>query len=225
MNMHKQTPLVIGAPPRASLLPAEVGLLAKARTLRRGLVALVFVVVLAVGAGYAGAAALATQSSHDLEAATERTQQLIAEQAEYMEVRQVSSMVNVATQARRVGVSTEINWKSYMAEIQQSLPKGTTVTNFAADTATPMKAYQEPTVPLQGERIGQLTFTAVSKSLPDVEAWLNALAELTGFVDATPGSVVLDTPGADAKDTSYSVNISMHINQDALANRFPDEEK
>ena len=53
-------------------------------------------------------------------------------------------------------------------------------------------------------------------SLPDVESWLHALAKLPGYVDASPGSVVLQSEGA------YQVNMTMHINKDVLLLRFDD---
>jgi hypothetical protein len=40
------------------------------------------------------------------------------------------------------------------------------------------------------------------------------LPSIKGFVDEMPGSVTLNTDG------SYSVAITMHLNKDALANRF-----
>ncbi|MEO7349944.1 MAG: hypothetical protein ABIW32_08840 [Terrimesophilobacter sp.] len=207
--------LVIGGPPRADLLPPEVGLAAKSRVMRRNAAALIILTVLAVIAVYGGVTFLALGAQSQLDAATNRTQQLLAEQGKYSEVKQVTSMLKAAEAARMVGTSTEIDWEAYLTAIQNSLPAGTLVTNVVAETATPITAFAPPSAPLQGDRIGELKFTATSSSLPDVEQWLDALAKLDGYVDASPGSVTLN---ADAM--SYEVTITMHVNKDALLLRF-----
>ena len=207
--------LIIGGPPQANLLPPEVGIAAKGRVMRRNATGLIVLVVLAVIAAYAGASVLALASQVQLDAANARTQKLVAEQGKYLEVKQVTSMLETATAAQKVGTSTEIDWKAYLTDIQKSLPAGTLVTNVSAETATPVTAFTPPTAPLQGDRIGELKFTATSTSLPDVEKWLDALAKLPGYVDASPGSVSLNK---EAK--TYEVTITMHVNQDALLLRF-----
>ncbi len=218
MNRRKNSDgghLILGGPPQANLLPPEVGIAAKGRALRRNATALIVLTVLIVLASYGGVAVLALNAENQLESANNRTQELIAEQGKYAEVRQVTTMLQTAEAAQRVGTSTEIDWKAYLTEIQNSLPAGTLVTNVSAETATPVTAFAPPSAPLQGDRIGELRFTATSSSLPDVEKWLDALAKLDGFVDASPGSVTLNS---DA--TTYEVTITMHVNKDALLLRF-----
>ncbi len=208
-------PLIIGGPPQANLLPPEVGFAAKSRGMRRNATAIIILTVLVVIAAYAGVTYLALGAQNELDAATNRTQELLAEQGKYSEVKQVTTMLQTAEAAQRVGTSTEIDWEAYLTDIQNSLPAGTLVTNVAAETATPITAFIAPSVPLQGDRIGELKFTATSSSLPNVEKWLDALAKLDGYVDASPGSVTLN---ADGK--SYEVTITMHVNKDALLLRF-----
>jgi hypothetical protein len=62
--------------------------------------------------------------------------------------------------------------------------------------------------------VATLSFTAKSPTLPEVPAWLNSLAGLPGYTDASPSSVSLDNKGV------YTVIITMHINQAAYTNRF-----
>jgi len=210
--------LVVGGPAKANLLPPEVGLAARGRAMRRSASALVVLSIFLVIAGFAGASVLALVEQAKLDAANARTDQLVQEQSKYSEVQRVNSMLAAANAAQQVGTSTEIDWKAYLVSIQKSLPSGTLVTNVSAETATPIIDFVQPSVPLQGDRIGELRFTATSTSLPDVETWLEALAKLTGYVDATPGSVTLN---ADA--TLYEVTITMHISTDALLLRFDEE--
>lgn len=210
--------LIVGGAPKANLLPPEVGIVAKGRIMRRNAVLLVALAVIIVIAGYAGGTVLAIAAQAQLAAANERTNTLITEQAKYSEVRQIATMLDTAAAAERVGMSTEIDWKAYLDEIQKSLPAGTSVTNVVAETATPLTDFAQPSAPLQGDRIGELKFTATSSSLPDVEKWLEALAKLDGFVDASPGSIQLNTETED-----YEVTITMHVNTDALLLRFDAE--
>ena len=214
---RQDTRLVVGGVPRADLLPPEVGLAVKARSLRRGLSVLVVAVMVVVGVGYGLATLKASQSQQQLATENARTASLLAQQTKYIEVRKVTSTLQAATAARQVGSSTEINWQSYLQSIQASLPAGTSITTFTAASGSPLVAFAQPSVPLQGERIAELTFAATSPSLPDVQAWLNALAMLKGFVDASPGTVTLAGGGV------YLVTITMHINEAALANRYADD--
>lgn len=212
--------LVIGGPARANLLPPEVGAAAEGRALRRKAIALIVVAVLIAIAAYAGATVLALASQAQLTAANERTSALLQEQAKYVEVRQVTSMLDAAAAAQRVGTSTEIDWKKYLDEIQGSLPAGTLVINFRAETSTPLMDFGQPSVPLQGARMGELSFTATSQTLPDVESWLIGLSKLPGYVDASPGSITLDQ-----EKSIYLVSITMHINKDALLLRYDEKAK
>lgn len=206
--------LVVGGRPRADLLPPEVAQSVKSKSLRRSLVLFVILALVVAGAGTAGSTFLALNSTVALELESARTATLLAEQAEYAEVRQVTAMLDKAEIARRVGTSTEIDWKTYTAEVQASLPPDTVITSLLAETSTPTTPYAATTVPLQGERIGQLTFVATSASLPDVQSWLTNLANVTGYVDASPTAVTL------VDDGSYTVGIVMHFNKNALYERF-----
>jgi len=47
-----------------------------------------------------------------------------------------------------------------------------------------------------------------------IAGWLNSLPAIKGFVDVTPNSIALGNNG------NYVVSITLHINKDALANRF-----
>jgi hypothetical protein len=98
--------------------------------------------------------------------------------------------------------------------VQATLPPNVTLDSVNIDSATPFSSYAQASAPLQGERIATLSFTAISSTLPQVPKWLIALATLPGYADANPGSVNRTETG------SYSVNITMHINQTAFSHRF-----
>lgn len=211
----KTVGLVIGGVPRVDLLPPEVRAHGKSKTLRRGLVMGVLGVTLLVILGVGGASFLALQSQSALAAEQARTTSLLSQQSKYVELRKMQSEATLIKAAQSVGASTEIDWKAFLDNIQATLPANVVVNTVTVDSATPLAIYEQPTAPLQGERIATVSFTATSPTLPEIPKWLTALSSLKGYSDANPDSVTLDTTTG-----SYTVTISMHVNTDAFDNRF-----
>ena len=203
----------VGGAPRVDLMPPEIRLrrsqLRTRRSLRLALLG-VFVIVVVACAGTWAFNGLAQAA---LTEAAAQQQGLVAEQAKYSDVTIVKASIKLIEAGQIVGDSSEIDWQSYLTKLQATLPTGVTLTTVTVDSATPLKSFAQTVTPLQGGRIATLEFTASSVSLPSIPLWLDGLKTLPGFVDATPGSVTL-------ADTSYTANVSMHINADALANRF-----
>ncbi|TFD06669.1 MULTISPECIES: hypothetical protein [unclassified Cryobacterium] len=221
MRRHaKDDLLVIGGDQRVDLLPPEVRAERRGQQQRRrltvGVVGVAVVVALLVGS----ASALAYTAQANLADEQARTATLLTEQGQYFAVRTLQNQVTLTEAAQRVGASTEIDWKTYLDAVQNTLPPSVTITSVQVDSATPLAAYTQATAPLQGSRVATVSFTATSTVLPDIPAWLTALGALDGFADALPGSVALDqTTGI------YTVTISMHINDSAFAHRFDPTEK
>ncbi|TFC20570.1 hypothetical protein [Cryobacterium glucosi] len=207
--------LVIGGEPRVDLLPPEIYKDRSAGVLRRRILIGVVGVIAIVMVGSGASTVLAIQAQGQLADEQNRTAALLAEQTKYVEVRSVQAHVNLVQAAQQVGVSTEIDWKKYLDSVQATLPSTVAIDTVKLDFASPISAYAQPTAPLQGARVGTVTFTARSAVLPDVPTWLNALATLPGFADALPGSVTLD-----AATNVYKVEITMHVNDSAYAKRF-----
>ncbi|WP_241981347.1 hypothetical protein [Cryobacterium algoritolerans] len=218
--MDKNAPLIIGGEPRVDLLPPEVHTARAVKVVRRrlglGVIGVVLITLVAAGA----ATALSIQAQQQLADEQSRTTGLLAEQSKYLEVRTVQRQVSQVQAAQQVGVSTEIDWKKYLEGVQAILPASVTIETVAIDSATPLTLYAQPTAPLQGPRVATVAFTAKSTVLPDVPTWLTSLATLPGFADALPGSVVLDKATG-----TYTVNITMHVNDAAYAQRFVTEGK
>ncbi|TFC13980.1 hypothetical protein E3O19_11620 [Cryobacterium algoritolerans] len=219
-RVDKNAPLIIGGEPRVDLLPPEVHTARAVKVVRRrlglGVIGVVLITLVAAGA----ATALSIQAQQQLADEQSRTTGLLAEQSKYLEVRTVQRQVSQVQAAQQVGVSTEIDWKKYLEGVQAILPASVTIETVAIDSATPLTLYAQPTAPLQGPRVATVAFTAKSTVLPDVPTWLTSLATLPGFADALPGSVVLDKATG-----TYTVNITMHVNDAAYAQRFVTEGK
>lgn len=215
MNLtpKREVRLVVGGESRVELLPPEVTARGKAKATRRMMAGVVAIAVVISAGCYGAATLVASQSAARLESAQARTSQLIAEQAKFSEVGQVESQLVVARAARQVGTSTEIDWADYLAKVTAILPPGVVLTSVSTEGATPLAANAEVPTPLQGPRVGTIAFTATTPTVPDVSQWLESLATLPGFVDATPGSI-------EKGEAGYTTSITMHIDSGAYANRF-----
>ena len=205
--------LALGASPRAHLLPLEVKAYQKAQGGRRllitALVGMIAVVILAVGTATFGL----VNTNAKLSAERARTASLMAEQSKYVSVVTVQNQVSDLASVQPIAATGEILWQPYAASLQGTLPADTKITAFTAqlDDAKGMTAVSGP---LQGTHIATVTITADSPKA-SISDWLDNLAKLPGFVDATPGSVVL-VPAS----SRYTVSVALHVNADAMANRF-----
>jgi Tfp pilus assembly protein PilN len=209
----KSATAVVGGLPRVDLLPPEVR--AERRSgvvVRRAWMGVVGAAVV-VGIAAGGATLGSIEASDDLLAAQAETQQLLLAQGRYTEVREVKSDIQLLTAAQTVAGATEIPWPSYLAQIQATLPAGVTITTITIDQASPIADYEQSETPLQGARVGTVTFAAQSTTLPSVPDWLDGLAALPGYTDATPGSVSLE-------EGVYEATVTMHIDQGAFSDRF-----
>jgi Tfp pilus assembly protein PilN len=213
LTIAKSESLTLGAIPRVHLLPPEVEAHHKAQGIRRllitGLIGAVAVVALAVGTVTVG---LFSANAH-LGAAQSRTAALIAQQGQYSSVVSVQNQVTDITGLQPLASTGEILWQPYVATLQSTLPADTNITMFEATLQT-VPDPKETVSPLQGAHIATITITADSPKAP-ISDWLDNLAKLKGFVDATPGSVTL-VP----QTGRYTVSVALHVDADALANRF-----
>lgn len=214
----KATVGALGGEPRVSLLPAEVNDFHKARTARRRLGLGVVAVLILTTIGIAGAGYLNMQAQAALEASRLTSQSLLAQQAEFSDLRQAQNGIELTEAGQLVGASTEIEWPDYLNKLQATLPEGVMIDTVTIDSASPFVDYVQSTVPLASTRVATVTFTAISPTIPSIPSWLDGLATLTGFADAVPNSVSLK------EDGTYLVNITMHINSAAFSQRFAREE-
>lgn len=210
----KSQNIVIGGESKVDLLPQELRVKRKGKVLRRRLGFLVILVAVLVTGASALVRAQASQAKVDLSIEQSNAQSILLQQRKYGEVKKIQTQAETIQAAQQVGTSTEINWKNYLISVQSTLPPNVSLDSVNIDSATPFATYAQASAPLQGERIATLSFTAISSTLPQVPQWLVALATLPGYSDANPGSVNRTETG------SYSVNITMHINQAAFTNRF-----
>jgi hypothetical protein len=213
----KNPPLALGAVPRADLLPPEIAREAQARSQRRGLVGAVIALVVVVGLAYAGVSFLAANANAELGTAQARTTELATEQSKYSDIRTLTSKVGQIKVDQQLGTSTEIDWKKYLLSVEAVLPSGATLQTVAITSSTPITPLGDSTSPLESTRIAEIVFTASTKDVPDIVELIDSLSELPGYTDATPS--------VTSVDPNYSLTVTMHVNSDALANRFGSTEE
>jgi hypothetical protein len=211
---RKATIEALGGEPRVSLLPVEVNDYHRAKTVRRRLGVGVFIVLLVVVAGVGAAYFQSVQAQASLDAARATSQNLVAQEAQFVDLRKVQSGMALVQAGQAVGGAPDIDWKAYLEKLQVTLPAGVVINGVVIESSSPFVDFAQSTIPLEGSRVATLSFTATSPTIPSIPVWLDGLAKLPGFADAVPGSVTIQTDG------SYLVNITMHINADAFSHRY-----
>ena len=210
----KATPgLVLGGLPAVRLLPlayeASIRSAGVRRKLITGVVAVVAVVLVGIGAGTARLAFANSQ----LESEQARTGLLKVEQQKYAAVTTLESQLRGIGDAQPIAASGEIQWAPYLALVGATLPPDTVITAFSAELSDAAGPAVE-LVPLQAEHVAVVGLT-VDSPQASVSDWLDSMRSLPGFVDATPGNVVL------VPETGrYTVAVDLLVNDVALAKRF-----
>ncbi len=209
----------LGAAPFAqvNLLPPEVhSRRALGRVKLRLALALVLVVLLTIaGVGYA--AFTDKVAADGLAQKDQEVQSLVDQEAKYAEVPQVKGEIARVQAGRALGMSTEVMWPTYVAAIQAVTPTGVTIQSMTGAGTAPGVSAAAPADPLSAEGVGAVTFNARSTTLPNVGAWLDALASIPGFSNPTFSSATrTDGNGVPY----YDFTVSLVLDQSVFAHRF-----
>jgi hypothetical protein len=218
MNLRPQRDLVLGGEPRVQLLPATVKQQEKNRETRQLLMLLVALAVTVVVAGIAFSWFRTLAAEVQLEAAHQRTADLLTEQAEYAEALSVSDFIAASREAQRVATSNEIDWLSLEAEIETFLPAGATVDGVDFQAPAPWEPTLVPEGPLRSERIAVAKITVRSDSYQAAAQFVAGLPKLIGFSD-----VVIT--GSAFQNGKYETNVTITLDADARAERFVEDEE
>ena len=209
--------LVVGGESRIDLLPPEVRTQAKSKANRRVLAGVVLLSVALVGAGY-GATFFAVGASESALAGEQgRTTALLNQQKDYIEVRQVQDQLTMVSAAKQIGASTEIDWQAHMAEVEAALSDGAAIKAVTVQANTPLAALPASESSLDKPRVATISYEIASPNLPDIPDLLDRLSQITGYVEAVPGSIALDESGV------YLVNLDINVDERILSNRFVPE--
>ena len=215
--------LTAGGIPRADLLPPEIRAAYRGKAVVRMLVilAVAVAVVVAGGVGYATIRSITSQAVLQLE--RDRSLDLLARQLDYAEARQIANKVDTAIAARAIGTATEIDWRAYLDEVSSTLPAGVSLTKLVIAPVVAGVGGEGAAIaknPLQQAAVATITITATSVTVPDVEAWLNDLAGITGFAGIAPPATVAGSP-----TVGYVVGLELLVNDKAYLLRFQNDEE
>ncbi|WP_431245477.1 hypothetical protein [Leifsonia xyli] len=184
---------------------------------RRLLFVLVVVIALVVTA-IGGSTVMAMQANSTLSAAQAETAALTQQQQQYATVRGVQSQIALTKAGQEVGASTEIDWQTFLNKVRAVTGSELAITGITLDSASPLAAYQQSTVPLQGTRVATVTIQVKAPNLDVVSAWLSQLSGLPAVADVSPGAITLDGSG-------YTASAIMHLNESAFDGRFAQKGK
>ncbi|MGY6496773.1 MAG: hypothetical protein ACXIUP_00950 [Microcella sp.] len=205
----------LGGVPRVDLLPAEIRDAAKGSRQRAWMTVGVLAALAAVVGVTVLTSLLADEAERDLAREQDITTQLLAEQAAYSEVRSIASMVDMIASAQQAAGITDVQWTTFIATVESTLPGNVRIVEFDISAATPLRSIADSSDPLIASRVATIVFTAESADLPNVRLWLEALTAVPGFTDATPGTVQLnDSTG------QYDTTITMGVDERAWSGRF-----
>ncbi len=183
-SVQRKQPEVGGSVPRVDLLPPEVHERRRTATVRSTVLLLAVLAAVVVGGGFAFASLLVVQTADSLASEQERTLDLLAQQGEFIEVRQIQSRVTASEAAERVGLSTEVDWAGVIRQLIAAQPAGVTVGSFDILSVTPTTPFAQPTVPLQAPRIASMDVALSSPTVPDVASLMDGIsANVRGVVD------------------------------------------
>lgn len=217
--MKRAVTLELGGTPRALLLPQSVREERRGRrTVRKLATAAVALTVLA-GLATAGASAYAGSRQSALAAEQARSTDLVAQQLEFADARRMSNQIELLTAARMAATVTEIDWKAYLDEVSATLPAGVTLTTVAVEQSGD-DAEAEADAPLKVDSVATISIAASSLNIPDVEAWLDDLAGITGFAGIAPPATV-----TGSENGGYLVTLELLVNDEAYLGRYQPEEE
>jgi len=213
--------LGIPARPQVNLMPPEVLTGRKLAVLKRRLVWLILLLVLAclVAFGLSYLVRMDAQSRHEDSLVV--ADQLLAEKKKYSPVTRVLRDIDNTKESRTFVLGTEVNWSDFIYAIEDVLPDGVTIESLSVQGIGP--GVEPPKGPddLTQPGIAVMTFSANSETLPDASEWIDALNSVPGLADTNLQSSTLED---ETGSTTYLVSATVQVTEDALAHRtFSDE--
>ncbi|WP_210479827.1 hypothetical protein [Naasia sp. SYSU D00948] len=212
--LSRKSPLLLGAAPRANLLPPSVLAAQRGRRAVRVVLLMVVASIGAVAVGMGAMSVLVAQTASALQAERAKSDALLAAQAEYSDVRELLSTRSRLLEERAAAAATDVDWSAYLGLIRGTLAPGMALQSADVQASTPLEQIVQPTAPLQAPRIATLSLTATASDLASVEAWLAALQTLPGYTDAQPGSI------SAADDGTITAQVTVGVGEDAWSHRF-----
>lgn len=206
--------LVLGAEPRAHLLPPEVSERGKAKRTRGVLIFLVVLVLLLTGAAYGLVSVQAIQAQAALAASQAHTLELIEQRAQYTETVAVTRSRDVISEVRINATSNEVIWADILDKISAQLSPNS-YAEWLAQGTTPWASQLGAAGPLRESRVASLTLVVTSPVPFDATALFLAIQRLPEIADVTLDDITQPS-GALTYDATFTINLS----EEALSGRW-----
>lgn|GEM_PF-2612508 len=204
--------VVLGATPRADLLPLSVKEAIRRRPIVRRLMIMVFLVAVVTILVVFGATLLEGQARALLTQEQARSQTLLLQQLEFAEARAISGAVDETLAARAIATAREADWNALLSEIRATLPQGVLLVSVAGEIRA---ADTGEEIPLRQNSVGSFTIKAISDTVPNIEAWIADLETLTGFAGIAPPVTITGGEGS-----VYAVSIEVLLDETAFLQRY-----
>lgn len=202
----------VGGSPRVDFLPPEVAQRARDRSSLSWAVLALVVVLGLVAAGVALAAIRTTSAQAMLLTAQTQGQATIAQQQEYVEIRDVTDSIALIEQAQTAGTATEINWPDVLQEVTPLIPEGASVSAFNAKVPLAWQPLMPTTGPLRTPLVGTISITIRTGDLGLISQFANRVEALNFVNDASWDFITAES--------FYEGVITLNVNEFALANRY-----
>jgi hypothetical protein len=201
--------------PKVNLLPPEILQARRLVALKRLLAGAVAAIVLVCIGATVWAQLRASAAQDELDAVQARGATLRGEQARYAAVPKLLNLIQAADGARERAMSQDVLWYGFMSDLAVTTPEGITLSGLQV-------SLDKPTVntdPLVPTGLGTVTFTGTAKHVPDVAAWLDAVAHIHGVDGSTLQTVTReDTKHGDSSPLNFTTSVTVTSN--ALTHRY-----
>lgn len=216
--------LLTGRLPQVNLLPPEIRAARSFGAVRRMLIFAMLASVVVAVAIAVYAVAQESQAKSALDAEEKRTQELLAQQAEYAEVPLVLGVLDDARDVRQYAMATDVVWAKYLRAIAAVLPEDVSLDRLTVETEAPLIALTPPESVLSPPGVARITFATRSERVQDTVAMLDALDGLPGFRDAFfTQHRIAEQDGSVFYEVEVTVELDAHIYSGRFASEDADE--
>jgi Tfp pilus assembly protein PilN len=201
--------------PKVNLLPREIMQARRLAALKRVLGGAVAAVVLVCIGVTVWAQAGAAAKQDELDAVQAQGAALRAEQERYAAVPKLLNLIQAAGSARERAMSQDVLWYGFMSDLAVTTPTGITLNSLqvSLDKST---VNPDPLVPTG---LGTVTFTGTAEQVPDVAAWLDAVARIHGVDGSSLQTVTReDTKNGDNGPLTFTTTVT--VTSKALTHRY-----
>lgn len=217
-----QPKLTLSGDPSVNLLPPSVRDRAVVRSRIRTGVLLIVLGALVAGGLFAFATYRATEAQNALNAANNRTNELLIEQGKYAEATQINALIGQIEELQSGATAAEVNWSSLYAQLASRVPEGGSIGALSFEGVQPWERIATAEGDETASIIATVDILLGTVTVPDATAFVRSLATLDGHLSSSISTVAVGTDGIVIS------SITLTLTWDAESGRFvtelPDED-